>query len=79
MPNPGGNAPLLRIEPTLTIKEHALFTSVVSGDGKYNANIPKTGQQEVQIYYEDDPLCPSRIYYLSMVRLQVWAKLARFK
>ena len=28
---------------------------------------PKTGQQKVQLFYEDDPLCPSSYtYYLSM-------------
>ena len=25
-----------------------------------NAESPKTGQQKVQLYYEDDPVCPSR-------------------
>ena len=29
---------------------------------------PNTGQQKVQLYYEDDPLCPSKYCYLSMER-----------
>ena len=35
-------------------------------NGKFNAESPKQGmQQKVELYYKDDPLCPSRfIIYL---------------
>ena len=36
-----------------------------SGVGKYSADIPKQGQQKVQLYCKDVSLCPSRyIIYL---------------
>ena len=35
-----------------------------SGVGKYSADIPKQGQQKVQLYCKDDPLGPSRIVIL---------------
>ena len=31
-----------------------------SGVVKYNAESPKQGQQKVQLFYEDAPLCPSK-------------------
>ena len=45
-----------------------------SAVGKYMHTVkcrePKTGHQKVQLYYEDDPLCPSRyVYYLSICRI----------
>ena len=78
----------LRIEPTMTIYGHALYTAVewcrTSGQGKWLSSTvhceqqsvqcqePKTGQQKVQLYYEDDPLCPSSfIIYLC----SLWSKL----
>ena len=36
-----------------------------TGTGVVRCQEPKTGQQKVQLYYEDDPLCPSKyIIYL---------------
>ena len=57
----------------MTIKGHALCTGdgvmlgrrAGSGVRQVHCQEPKTGQQNVQLYYKHDPLCPSRyIIYL---------------
>ena len=53
-----------------------------SGVGKYNVESPKQGSKRVQLYYADDPLCPSRycilfIYVVHSVNIIVY-KYAHF-
>ena len=61
------------VKPTLTIYRHALCTAVewcrAGGQAQVSSNYrePKSGQQKVQLYYEDDPLCPSPGYIIYLL------------
>ena len=45
---------------------HLVLLLIYGTNLKVQCPEPETGQQKVQLYYEDDPICQSSPYYLSM-------------
>ena len=50
--------------------DDGLADRVRCGKYEYKCREPKTGQQKIQLYYDEDPLCPSSyITVLSMLQI----------